>query len=299
MSNPTISTPKISQPTFSQENIDVTKESLKLISNDIKQYHHIYFNPKAKDKSDDYSTKKSKSKVGLPINYSLITRDLRIPQLENEQNEFYDLLKFYVETRSFVKLHDYIQMDYGTKISRRQMFYIAKKFDWKNRIEKFDSEYNFEIMSELHGKYADCKSKRLEIAVEIYENVNKLMDTFHNEVVSDLEFLAKYSHFTEEMKLKRSKDVLRIYTDYTKLTEKLDEIIEKENLNKFNPIEFENLDKIDETFEEMEEDDELNKMWTNFQEIINEKIIKIKQSKDELSEEKIEELIKKIKKECN
>ena len=59
------------------------------------------------------------------------------------------------------------------------MFYIAKKFDWKIRIEKFDSEVNFELMSELHGKYADCKYKRLELAVEMYENANILMDTFH------------------------------------------------------------------------------------------------------------------------
>jgi hypothetical protein len=54
-------------------------------------YHHIYYNPNAKDKSTD----KSKSQDGLPINYSLITRDSKIPQLDGEKDEFYSLLKYY------------------------------------------------------------------------------------------------------------------------------------------------------------------------------------------------------------
>ena len=277
----------ISSPAFSQQNISDTKEQLKTISNDIKQYHHIYFNPNAKDKSAE------KSKDGLPINYSLINRDISMPQLEGEKDEFYDFFKFYVENRSFKKLFNYIQQKLGAKVSRRQMFYIAKKFDWKIRIEKFDSEVNFELMSELHGKYADCKYKRLELAVEMYENANILMDTFHNEITSDLQLLAKYKEFDDDMKLKRAKDVIKIYTDYTKLTEKLEEIIEKENLKKFNPIELDNLENIDETFEEMEESDELNKMWNNFQELANEKINKIRQNNKDLKEEEIEKYLKK------
>jgi hypothetical protein len=69
----------------------------------------------------------------------------------------------------------------------------------------------------------------------------------------------------DDMKLKRTKDVLKIYTDYTKLTEKLEEIIEKENMSKFNPVEDENIENADEIFAEMEKTDQISAIWNKFQ----------------------------------
>ena len=126
----------------------------------------------------------------------------------------------------------------GKRITARQLFNIANKHHWRQRIEKYDSEQNFTIMEEISSKFQNSARETAEVYSQMRDTLNGSMRSFLNQILSDLNVYHTYIDKEDDSKIKRAKDLMKVYKDYLMVSEMLNNYAEKNNFADYNPLEF-------------------------------------------------------------
>ncbi len=194
-----------------------------------------------KEKLNNISQSKSQSNSqskNFKINYDIIDGDKLIYQEDNESDIHYKLFLKYVELRNFSRVSNNSLGLIGKRITARQLFNIANKHHWRQRIEKYDSEQNFSIMEEISCKFQNSARETAEVYSQMRDTLNGSMRSFLNQILSDLNVYHTYIDKEDDSKIKRAKDLMKVYKDYLMVSEMLNNYAEKNNFADYNPLEF-------------------------------------------------------------
>jgi hypothetical protein len=172
------------------------------------------------------------------INYDIIDGDKLIYQEDNESDIHYKLFLRYVELRNFSSVSNNSLRLIGKRITARQLFNIANKHHWRQRLEKYDSEQNFSIMEEISSKFQNSARETAEVYSQMRDTLNGSMRSFLNQILSDLNVYHTYIDKEDDSKIKRAKDLMKVYKDYLIVSEMLNNYAVKNNFADYNPLEF-------------------------------------------------------------
>jgi hypothetical protein len=190
---------------------------------------------------NNISQSQSKSQTNpksFKINYDIIDGDKLIYQEDNESDIYYKLFLRYVELRNFSSVSNNSLGLIGKRITARQLFNIANKHHWRQRIEKYDSEQNFTIMEEISSKFQNSARETAEVYSQMRDTLNGSMRSFLNQILSDLNVYHTYIDKEDDSKIKRAKDLMKVYKDYLIVSEMLNNYAVKNNFADYNPLEF-------------------------------------------------------------
>jgi len=200
-------------------------------------------------------------------------------QLENESEIHYKLFINFLEERNFNKLSEMVKINFNKSISRRQLFNIANKNNWRERAMKFDKEINFSLMQGAANRVKKMKMEQMELLICVMEKVNNSMRTFNNQILTDLDVFHQVIDFEDDAKLKRMQSTMKIFKDYVYVSSKLQNMIKESGMEDFDILdylkEFEEEDNGEEEvedldlFEEEEIDEEEGFEEEDFEEEIN------------------------------
>ncbi len=192
-----------------------------------------------KEKLNNISQSKSQTNPkSFKINYDIIDGDKLIYQEDNESDIHYKLFLRYVELRNFSSVSNNSLRLIGKRITARQLFNIANKHHWRQRLEKYDSEQNFSIMEEISSKFQNSARETAEVYSQMRDTLNGSMRSFLNQILSDLNVYHTYIDKEDDSKIKRAKDLMKVYKDYLMVSEMLNNYADKNNFADYNPLEF-------------------------------------------------------------
>ena len=159
-------------------------------------------------------------------------------QLENESEIHYKLFINFLEERNFNKLSEMVKINFNKSVSRRQLFNIANKNNWRERAMKFDKEINFSLMQGAANRVKKMKMEQMELLICVMEKVNNSMRTFNNQILTDLDVFHQVIDFEDDAKLKRMQSTMKIFKDYVYVSSKLQNMIKESGMEDFDILDY-------------------------------------------------------------
>ncbi len=159
-------------------------------------------------------------------------------QLENESEIHYKLFINFLEERNFNKLSEMIKININKSVSRRQLFNIADKNNWRERAMKFDKEINFSLMQGAANRVKKIKMEQMDLFINVLDRVNISMRTFNNQILTDLDVFHQVIDFDDDAKIRRMQSTMKIFKDFVYVSSKLQNMIKESGVEEFDILDY-------------------------------------------------------------